>query len=74
MPTSNVMLEIVQPGDRAVVLVAAVETAFGVPGEPAGDGSYVRFQVAMAYPVARQRAVRALFMAGDNQGECVRVM
>lgn len=73
MPSSNVTLEILQPGPRALELVAAVAAAYGVE-TPAVEDGFARFSAPAAYPVARQRAQRALFLAGDGAGEVVRVL
>jgi hypothetical protein len=68
-----VVLEILQPSQRAEELVAAVAEALGV--EPVRGEDLARFDcAAMAYPVARTKAVRALSRAGDPGGEVVRVL
>lgn len=73
MPSSNVTLEVLQPGPRALELVEAVAAAYGVDA-PAVEDGFARLVAPMAYPVARQRAQRALYLAGDGGGLVVRVL
>lgn len=73
MPSSRLVLEILQPSQRAEDLVSAVAEALGV--EPERGEDLARFDCpAMAYPVARNKAVRALSRASDPGGEVVRVL
>jgi hypothetical protein len=71
---SIITLEILQPGDRAAELLHAVHVALDVQVAEGRDDQFVRLTSDVAYPVALTKAERALWSAGDPNGEIVRVM